>query len=122
MCCVPSVQPQLAYRLRHAQLCRWHPAATGLTPFVPCVLLLFLLLLPPGPTGGLPVDWGVLTASASVDLSYNQLSGTVPVSWGALKQGSLANNKGLTGCAPAAWNLPGREVTISGTGIKGTCA
>jgi hypothetical protein len=109
--------------------CRFEqPLLQGAAPTAACLnqsrvlfLLPLALLLPLTTTGSLPDNWGVLTSSAILDLSYNKLSGAVPAAWALAKQVSLANNTGLTGCAPAAWSLPGRQVVINGTGIRGTC-
>lgn len=53
-------------------------------------------------TGGLPPEWGMLPALASLDASSNYLTGGLPEGWGALGQAQelrlASNNLGVSAC------------------------
>ena len=61
-----------------------------------------------GMAGPLPAGLGVLTALATLDLSFNQLTGTVPEVWGSSRsmpavQKLLLTSNQLGGSLPPAW-------------------
>jgi hypothetical protein len=78
--------------------------------------------------GTLPAAWSALKALESIDLTGNQLKGTVPRSWGILKEtGSLAflsvaENGDVTGCIPVQLQGDGVVLSYLNTQVTGFCA
>jgi hypothetical protein len=87
------------------------------------------LVLPQcGVTGWLPLAWGRWESLQTLELSYNNLQGTLPAEWGdgTMMQSNiyvgLMCNPGLNGTVPSTWShFAAGVVVLNGTSIGG-CA
>ncbi|KAG2449602.1 hypothetical protein HYH02_005135 [Chlamydomonas schloesseri] len=74
-----------------------------------------------GLSGGLPADWSDLPALTVLDLSMNNIKGTLPSGMAALsglRWLSLAGNSGLNGYLPSAWAALGSLVWLD---VRSVC-